>query len=75
MKIHWWEVYRHWTCHRNEPGLTYAESFVGEVYEDDYGWYYKVSGSLICEERFANAERARKALLKAIDGEPVNTWD
>ena len=75
MKIHWWEVYGKWTCHRNVPGLTYVESFVGEVYDDGYGWYYRVSGSEICEERYSDSDRAKKALLKVLGAEPVNTWD
>lgn len=75
MKIHWWHVYGRYTCHKNEPGLTYVESFVGEIGEDDYGWYIRVSGSEVGEDRWTNQERARKALLIAVGGEPVNEWD
>lgn len=75
IKIHWWEQYGRHSCHKNVPGLSFAESFLGEVYEDGYGWYYRLSGSDICQERYEDQDRARKALLKAVDGEPVNTWD
>jgi len=64
----------HWDPN-TEPDLARHTVYRGEVYEDDYGWYYRLSGSVICEERFTSCERARKALLKLVDGDPVNSWD
>ena len=82
MKIHWWEFPRRRTCHRNVPGLMYDESYLGEVYDTDEGWTFKLRPEVeqnLClgpeYPIFSSCEKASKALLVAVGGEPVTTWD
>lgn len=76
MKIHWWEDSsgRH-TCHRNVPGLTASESYVGHLTEDLDGSYYVLSGSAERVGPFKHNGAARAALMAAVGGTVVNTWD
>lgn len=75
MKIHWWEFPRRRTCHVNVPGMSYDESYLGEVFDTDAGWTYKVKGDTEEREVYSSPEKASRALLTAVGGEPVTTWD
>lgn len=76
MFVHWWEdSSRRKTCHKNERGLNFEESFLGEVKGDDYeGWFYKVKGQEWVGP-FKHVTQVLRGLEAAVGGAPLTTWD
>ena len=77
MFVHWWEdSSRRVTCHRNERGLTAAESFLGEVKGCDLdGWYYRLANSEEWVGPIKYGMDVRRALEKAVGGVQINAND
>lgn len=76
-KIHWWhDSSNRRTCHLNEPGKTFKETFLAEVIGSaDKGWVYILSGSSEEIGPFDSLGDVIKAVEDAVSGEQVNTWD
>ena len=76
MKVHWWEdsVSKH-TCHRNERGLSFAESYIGELVKRGDDWHFKLSGSCTLSEPYDNMLKARKELERAVGGSGIEIWE
>lgn len=67
--IHWWEDSsgRH-TCHKNEKGLSAAESLVGWLERHPDGWYVNVAeGPIDLVGPYPDMYAARRELLKLLD--------
>lgn len=70
IQIHWWEdSYNRITCHKNTPGLTFNESYLGIVGgSNSDGWHFVMSGSTQKSDMFNSQGEARKALEEAVNG-------
>lgn len=75
--VHWWDDSSlNRTCHRNEPGLTAAESFLGKLKGNDLdGWFYQLRDSQDWVGPFNHLEKVMRALEKAVGGKILSTWD
>ena len=84
IKIHWWEDAqgRH-TCHKNDRGLSFNESLLGELQKRPDGYYYLLINNWTHDDRFMDRAvgpfkgigPARRALESAVGGEPITIWD
>jgi len=73
MEIHWWNGhYGRDSCHKNERGLSFKESFLGAVIRKDDGWYFFTTDELVLTGPMKNVVTARRALEKAVGGEPID---
>lgn len=84
MKIHWWEdAYGRHTCHKNDAGLSFKESILGELQLRSDGYYYLLINNWTTDDQFKDRAvgpykhvmTARRALEAAVGGEPITTWD
>lgn len=75
--VHWWEdSSMRKTCHRNEPGLTAVESFLGEIRGNLMdGYHYRLKDQDDWIGPFSNGEKVMRALEAAVGGKVLNTWD
>lgn len=74
--VHWWEDSSgRKTCHRNERGLTFSESLLGEVKGNDLdGWYYSENGELWVGP-FRSVNEVQEKLMIAVSGALLTIWD
>jgi len=79
IKIHWWEdAQGRYTCHKNDRGLSFKESFLGELKRGSGApetWYFIIANTDDVVGPFKHMGAARRALEAAVGGEPITTWD
>lgn len=73
IKVHWWtDGQGHRTMHRNDPGLTFKESFLGEIWDNGDGWVYKLKDMPVTDVRFSNSTQATRACERAVSGSQMD---
>lgn len=73
IKVHWWtDGQGHRTIHLNQPGLSFKDSFLGEIWEQDEGWVYKLKDQPTSPVVYSNAERVSRALERAVSGSQMD---
>lgn len=62
------------SCHRNEKGLTFKESYLGNLHHQDGKWWFKLNGDETLHGPHDDSSKARKALKRSVNGEEVDEW-
>jgi hypothetical protein len=76
--INWWcDSTENWSIHRNGPGMSADQSFLGRITRGEHGWtimYLKDGIQIDLPQMFTSLYEAKKKLMEAVDGEPLDIW-
>lgn len=74
--VHWWEDSSgNRTCHRNVLGLSFHESYLGAIVGTPGKYFYIISGSTEEFGPFDDLAKVQRALMIAVGGSILNSWD
>lgn len=75
IKIHWWADSNNpmkRSIHKNEPGLSFKESFLGEMWESEEGWVYRLKDGSVSPKVYSHPMTCARALELAVSGSQMD---